>query len=131
MTLCKVLLTLLSDLLQRRDLRSEQHSSPFAESATVGIETCRVEALATVNAQLEETIVEVARNADDLSNILLCTHIAMVLLDFKLRPKAPRHCLPARGISGVAPQASSRSEINLAPARQGDRLPPRCSLRLS
>lgn len=45
------------------------------------------EELATVNAQLEDKLAEVARQADDLNNLLRSTHIATLLLDHQLRIK--------------------------------------------
>jgi two-component system CheB/CheR fusion protein len=38
-----------------------------------------------VNAQLEEKVVEIARNRDDLQNLLESSHVATILLDREQR----------------------------------------------
>lgn len=61
-----------------------QSSAEELESSKEELQTLNEE-LATVNAQLEERMVEVARNADDLSNLLESTALAAILLDRDMR----------------------------------------------
>ena len=61
-----------------------QSSNEELESSKEELQSLNEE-LATINAQLEGKIVEIGRNADDLTNLLNSTHIATLLLDGELR----------------------------------------------
>lgn len=61
-----------------------QSSNEELESSKEELQSLNEE-LATVNAQPEGKIVEIGRNADDLTNLLNSTHIATLLLDGELR----------------------------------------------
>ena len=61
-----------------------QSSNEALESSKEELQSLNEE-LASVNAQLEGKIVEIGRNADDLTNLLNSTHIATLLLDGELR----------------------------------------------
>ncbi len=61
-----------------------QSSSEELESSKEELQSLNEE-LATVNAQLEEKMAEVARQADDLSNLLESTALAAILLDGEMR----------------------------------------------
>ena len=61
-----------------------QSSHEELESSKEELQSLNKE-LATVNTHLEDKIVEIGRNADDLTNLLNSTHIATLLLDGQLR----------------------------------------------
>ncbi len=61
-----------------------QSSNEELESSKEELQSLNEE-LATVNAQLEDKIAELARNHDDLNNLLSSTHVATVLLDRDLK----------------------------------------------
>jgi two-component system CheB/CheR fusion protein len=70
---------------EARSLNEElQSSNEELESSKEELQSLNEE-LATVNAELEEKVVEVARQADDLTNLLESTQLPAVLLDRELR----------------------------------------------